>query len=210
MAEGRKIDNTSMRIWLETIEDIVGPDGFKSILNHAHLETYSNRFPPANDDLEIPLEDIHNVVRSFIELYGGKDAYTLQVRAGHEFVQRGLRTRPGLARVLELAVHLVPESRKIQVVLEKYAEETEKRISSPYEPRVEVKEEDDCFLFIDNGSIESEDVIAHQPVCGVNTGVLQALITHVTGHHHAVEEIECRAMGHPSCVFRIEKSRKKE
>ena len=149
MAEGRKIDNSSMRIWLETIQDIVGSDGFTTILDHAHLERYSDNLPPANDDVEIPLEDIRNVIRSFIELYGGKDAYALQVRAGHEFVHRGLRTRPGLARVLELAVRVLPEPKRIRAVLEKYAEETEKRISSPYVPRVEVKEEEDCFLFVD-------------------------------------------------------------
>lgn len=61
MIEGRKTDNLLMRMWLETIEIIVGLNGTKAILNHAQLQKYIDNFPPDNDEMEIPLEGVKNL-----------------------------------------------------------------------------------------------------------------------------------------------------
>jgi predicted hydrocarbon binding protein len=44
------------------------------------------------------------------------------------------------------------------------------------------------------------------PVCGHIVGELQYFVEWITGHEHKVEEIECRAAGHPADVFRVEKT----
>ncbi|KYK36367.1 MAG: hypothetical protein AYK19_01085 [Theionarchaea archaeon DG-70-1] len=207
MSEVRKIDNFSMRVWLETIENIVGSGGLKSILNYARLQKYIEVLPPDNDELEIPIEDYTTLARSLNELFGSKGARGLQIRAGKEFVRIGLERRSGIAKTLQIASRLVPETRRMHLVLAKWKEESEKRFPSLlYKPRIELKEEDSCFLLIDKDHPESDGILSQTPVCGIYKGILQAMMEWITGHHHKVEEIECRAMGYPVDVFRISKS----
>ena len=208
MPEERKIDNFSMRTWLKTIENIIGPGGLKSILNYARLQKYIDVFPPDNDELEIPMGDYITLTRSLIELFGSKGAHGLQIRAGKEFIRVGLERRPGIAKALQIASRLVPETKRMHLVLAKWKEESEKRFPSLlYKPRIELKEEDNCFLLIDKDHPESDGILSQTPVCGIYTGILQAMMEWITGHHHKVEEIECRAMGYPADVFRVSKSR---
>ena len=207
MSEERKIDNFSMRVWLKTTENIVGSGGLKAILNYGRLQKYIDDFPPDNDELEIPIEDYTALARSLIDLFGSRGARSLQLRAGKEFVQIGLEKRPGIAKALQIASRLVPETKRMQLALAKWKEESEKRFPSLlYKPRIELKEEESCFLLIDKDHPESEGIQSQTPVCGIYAGILQAMIEWITGNHHKVEEIECRAMGYPADVFRISKS----
>lgn len=206
--EERKTDNFSMRIYLETVENTVGSHGLQSILNHAHLEKYIGSFPPDNDNVEIPLEDMKILCRSLQEFCGCEGTRSLLLQIGRENVRRGLEKRPGIAKAMRVAALLVSETKKMRIGLEKLVETTKQRYtSSVYAPdeRIELREEEDCFLIIERDCWESEDVIAQSPVCVVCVGIIDAVMEWITGHAHKVEEIECRAMGDPADVFRIEK-----
>jgi predicted hydrocarbon binding protein len=205
----RKMDNFSMRIYLETIEAIVGYNGLMSILNYAHLEKYIDNFPPDNDEVVIPLQDVKLLCRSLLEMFGRKGCRNLELHIGRENVKRGLEKRPGIAKAMHIASLFVPETIKMRIGLEKVVENAKKRYTSDrYTPdeRVVLKEEKEYFLIIDRDSWESEDIIAPQPVCHIYAGTIAAVMEWITGHEHAVREIECRAMGHPADVFKIEKA----
>lgn len=209
MPEERKTDNITMRLWLETLQSVVGENGLKSILNYAHIPEYSGRFPPDNDELEVPLEDLHNLYLSLLELFGQKGARSLQLRIGREFIRSGIEKRPTIAKALRLSALLLPEKKRIRLALENLAEEYERRQPSPlYTPRMEVREEEDCFYLIDKDNFESNGVTSQQPMCATCVGRLQYLMEWITGHPHEVEEVECRAMGDPADVFRVSKAPK--
>jgi len=209
MAEERKTDNLTMRIWLELIENIAGPNALKSILNYAHLEKYIDTYPPDNDELEIPVEDVKNLYTALIELLGQKGARGLQLRAGREFIRVAGKKRPDISKALQIAAHFVPEIKKMQLVLKKFMEEHERRWASQLDrPRFELQEEGDYFLIIDRDNPMSEKLTSQTPVCSTFVGMLQELMERTTGHPHDVEEIECRAMGYPADVFRISKVRR--
>lgn len=208
MFERRKIDNFSMRIWLETIGNVVGTGGLNSVLNYAHLQKYIDNPPPDNDELEIPAEDYTDFTRSLLELFGNKGAHSLQLRTGREFVQIGVKKRPGIVKALQLGSRLIPEIKRMHLVLEKWTEESEKRFPSLlYKPRIELKEEETYFLLTDKDHPESDGITSARSVCGIYVGILQAMIEWITGHTHPVEEVECRALGGMFDVFRISKQR---
>lgn len=210
MPEKRKTDNISIRIWLETIQSIVGENGLKSILNYAHLKKYIDNFPPDDDNLEIPLGDLQNLYLSLLELFGRKGTTGLQLRVGRENIRAAIEKRPKIAKALQLSARLLPETKRMRVALEKFAEEAAARIPSQYTPRIEVREVEDYFIVVDKDWHESEGIVSTVPGCGVYVGMLQYSMEWITGHLHEVEEIECRAMGHPADVFRIAKARKEE
>lgn len=206
MPEERKTDNITMRLWLETLQSILGENGLKSILNFGHIPQYIDSFPPDNDELEVPLEDLHKLYLSLLELFGQKGTRSLQLRIGREFIRIGVGKRPTLAKTLKLSARLLPETKRMRLALEKFAEEFERRQPSlEYTPRMEVKEEEDCILLIDRDSFESNGIQSETPMCATCVGRLQYLMEWITGHPHDVEEAECRAMGGSADVFRISK-----
>ncbi len=207
MIDEKKTDNFSMRSFLVTIENIVGPNGLKSVLNYAHIEKYIDNFPPDNEELGIPLEDLKSLLFSLYELFGSKGAHGLKLRVGREIFRVGIEKRPRIAKTLRVAARVLPETRRMNLVLKRLAEYDWKAFSSHLEePSFEIQEKEDCFLIIDHDRYESEGIKSDIPVCGVFVGAAEAIVKWITGNYHKVEEIECRAMGHPADVFRVSKA----
>ena len=210
MDEEGKIDNLTVRLWLETIEDIVGTNGLKTVLDYAGLQRYIGNFPPDNDHLEISLEDLRTLHSCLIELFGNRDSLALRRRIGREVIRRAIEKRPEVARALKLSAKPLPETRRIRFILERFLEEGRNRAGHTDESHSQLVEEPDWFLIIQRDCIECEGMMSDTPVCGHMVGELQYFVEWITGHPHEVEEIECRAMGHPADVFRIWKTRMEE
>ncbi len=209
MSDEKKTDNFLMRCWLETIQNIVGPNGLKSVLNYAHLEEYIDNFPPDNDLLEVPTIDARNLFLSLYELFGSKGSRSLSLQAGKEFARIGIEGRSGLVKAVLVAARLAPEKTKMRLVLEKTVDTGNKwYTSSEIRPVIELQENDNYFFIVHKDRFESDGITSQEPVCGIYTGMLQFLMKWITGHEHEVKEMECRAMGNPSDVFRIEKEHK--
>ena len=207
MSEEVKTDNLIMRVFLETIDNIVGSNGLKSILNYAHLEKYIGNFPPDNDEQEIPVTDLEQLYTALYEMFGNKGAFSLQLRVGRENVHRGLEKRPKIAKTMRIACKIVPENTKIRLGLENLKEYMEKGSSNHSEvPLVEILEQDDCFLLVQRENIMGSKITSDKPVCGITLGIIEALVEWITGHSHEVKEIECTAMGHPADIFRVSKA----
>ncbi len=214
MLERRRTNNYSMRIYLETIESIVGAHGLKSILNYARLEKYIDNFPLFDDRLEIPLKDLQDLCWSLLELFGRKGIRSLQLRVGRQIIQKSLETRPWIIKMLLLVRFLIPEQKRMKFALKKLIDAVEKSYPPDLDisngDRLKLQEKKDCFIIIFKDNWESEEIISQSPVCSVTVGSLEAFVQWVTGHAYDVREIECRAMGHPADVFRISKSRRWE
>jgi predicted hydrocarbon binding protein len=200
----RKTDNFIMRVSLETIENVVGSNGLKSILYYGHLDKYIDNFPPDDDEIAIPEEDLRILLLSLVELFGRQGARSLQLRVGREFVRIGLKKRPHIRRGLKILSLILPEPMRMRFFLKKYVEEARKRFPSS-ESRLELKEDKDFFYILDRDYYGSEGIMAQTPVCDSYVGVLQYFVELITGHKHDVEEIQCRAMGYAADVFRISK-----
>ncbi|MBU7013341.1 MAG: hypothetical protein HXS52_09230 [Theionarchaea archaeon] len=206
MPEEAKTDNITLKLWLETLESVIGVNGVKSLLNFAHLEQYITSPPPDNDNLEIPLEDLHGLYLALLELFGRKGARSLQLRIGKEFIRIGVTKRPTISKALKLSTRFVPGKKRISLALGKFAEEYDRRQPSPeYSPRMEVREEETCFLLIDKDNFESKGITSDTPMCATCVGRLQYLMEWITGHTFDIQEIECRAMGDKFDVFRVPK-----
>lgn len=204
-----KVDNFIFRKWLETLQDIVGENGLKSILNYSKLTMYIDAFPPDNDELAIPVTHLQLLYMGILELFGQKGAYSLQLRVGKKVMQNWIHGRPLISTPIKAASYLLPETKKIRMVLENFIEQSLKRAPTALgKERYSLIEKEDYFLFIDRDYEGSEKVIATSPVCGFQTGILHYAVKWITGQEHKVEEIECRAMGYPADVFKIWKKSK--
>lgn len=207
MFEDRKIDNFTMKITLQAIQDIVGENGLKSILNYAHLEKYIDTFPPENYEMEIPLDDDYRLYFSLLELFGSRGMWGLRYRCGREIFRLNIERRSSLVKAFKHSLRLLPENRRLRLILERFVEQYEKRLTSTLDTlRFELREEDDCFLVIDRDYHLSQGITSKTPVCSEIVGALEYLVEWGTGNKHRVEEIECRATGHSADVFKVAKA----
>lgn len=196
-----------MRTYVETIQSIVGENGLRSILHYAHLEKYIETFPPRDDKVEIPVQEVRALFRSLTILFGDKGVRGLQLRVGREISRNALEGRPAIAKTIKMAARLLPEIKKMRFALDKLAEQVKQSYTflEGVVP-VEVKEEEDCFLIYHRVRFESEGVTSRSPVCNVFVGMIQYFMEWITGHPHEVVEVECRAMGSPADVFKVMKA----
>lgn len=195
-----KCGNIEMRIWLETIQNVIGDNGLKAVLNRGNLKKYINNFPPADYELQIAAEDICDLFKSLFEIFGQKGSYSLLLRIGRERARIGIeKYNKVMMKALIMAARLVPETIKVRLSLEKLVEE-QNRV---FPDSMELHEEEEFFLLVYRDSFESEKIQSEAPVCGATLGSLQYGMEWITRHPHTVEEIECRAMGNPADVFRI-------
>lgn len=207
MPEDRKMDNFMMKITLEAIQDIVGANGLKSILNYAHLEKYIDNFPPEDYEMEIPLDDDYKLYFSLLELFGSRGTWGLRHRCGREIFRINIEKRSGLVKAFKHSLRLLPENKRLRLILERFIEQFGKRLSSQMDaPRFELREDDDCFLVVDRDYHLSEGITSETPACGEIVGALEYLVEWGTGNKHQVEEIECRATGHSADIFKISKA----
>ena len=209
MIDVKKTDNLIMRVLLETIQNVVGANGLKSILNYAHLKKYIDSFPPENHELDIPIEDFHNVMVALVRLFGHKGASSLKIKVGRNILLLARKKRPKIAGAIRLAIRFLPETQRMKVALKGFIKEIEKRLPLPSKkPYLKLQEEKEYFLITDKVYSESKGVKSKTPNCFIFVGMLLQLMELVTGHQHEVEEIRCKAMGDEVDVFKIMKVHK--
>lgn len=202
-----KTDNFIVRKWLDTLQDILGENGLKSILNYAHLYMYIDNFPPDNDQGAIPVEHLQSLYTTILDLFGQKGAHSLQLRVGKEVMRNMIDGRPAVTKPIRIAAKLLPESKRMRMALEKFMEQSLERAPTTLgEDRYQLEETKDFFLFIDRDYEGSEGITADRPICGFLVGMLDYAIEWITGKPHKIEEIECRAMGYPADVIKIWKA----
>ncbi|MBU7037344.1 MAG: hypothetical protein HXS52_05395 [Theionarchaea archaeon] len=207
MVKGRKTDNLTMRICLEVVERIAGPNGLKSVLNYAHLEKYIENPPPDNDEIVVPVEDVKTLYMSLMELFGQKGARGLQLRVGREFMCIGRDKRQEISKDLNASLQSASATERMKFTLKVFTEQFEQRwTSGSGKPRFELQEDVDHILVVDKDNPLTEDIESQAPMCFATVGMLQELLNRAMGNLHDVVEVECRAMGHPADVFRISKA----
>jgi predicted hydrocarbon binding protein len=204
------VDNFILRKWLETLQDILGENGLKSVLNYAHLHVYVGNFPPDNDEIAIPVEHLQALYKAILDLFGHRGAHGLQLNVGKKVMENMIKSRPAVTIPIKAAARFVPERKRIRMTLEKFIEQSLKRAPTKLgENRYELEEKEEYFLFIDRDYEGSEGITSEEPVCGFLVGMLHYSIEWITGKPHKVEEIECRAMGYPADVIRVWKAAEK-
>jgi predicted hydrocarbon binding protein len=203
--EGRMTDNLVMKLTLDTVQRELGKKTLDNILHTSNLDMYIDNFPPDNDDLVIPLDHLHRIQLALFELLGYRSSRGLMILIGKKIARHGIESRSSLTNALRLSVKVLPESKKIGMLLKFLVKQAEERYTIDIQPAAEVKEEDDYFLFIHKQWHTSEGISTEQPVCHDLVGMIQYLVKWITGSNHHIEEIRCRAMGHAADVIRIAK-----
>jgi predicted hydrocarbon binding protein len=190
-------------ITLKAYEEVMGQNGLNSILNLAGLNQLIENFPPDNLTREFDFADFTAIHVALEKMYGPRGGRGLALRAGKATFNEFFKIFGAMAGVTDIAFKVLPLQAKLKVGLPIGA----KLFSQVANQQSTITETDNEFLWtIHRCPICWDRKAQDKPVCFIFTGLLQAMLNHVSGGlEFRVNESRCKAMGEEVCEFVIQK-----
>ncbi|NLE45950.1 MAG: 4-vinyl reductase [Chloroflexi bacterium] len=190
------------RIYLEAMEEVMGKNGLKAILNLAGLVHLVDNLPPMNMRKEFEFADYSALNGALEEMYGPRGGRGLELRAGRASFARGLRGLGALSGAGDLAFKVLPLSAKLKAGIPAMA----KVFSQVSDQKSTVEDHGEYYSYAMSPCPVCWGRSATQPICFAGRGLLEeGLIWLSGGRQFRVEEIECVAMGDEVCTYAIYK-----
>ncbi len=191
-------------ISMKALEDVMGKNGMKAILNLSHLTHLIDHYPPDNLNREFNFSDFSALNLALEEMYGPRGGRGLALRAGRAAFADSLRNFGALAGVGDIAFKVLPLHVKIRIGIPAMAR-IFSQISDQYST---VQEKDNEFIYtIHRCPVCWGRSHADKPVCFIAVGLLQEGLKWISGgHEFRVNESKCVAMGADVCEFVIQKT----
>jgi predicted hydrocarbon binding protein len=193
--------NAALRVLLEAIEEIMGENGTKAVLNAGGLSKYIDNYPPKNLDMNATFAEYGAAQQAVEDFYGPRGARAMLLKIGRATFQYALKDQPAILGLAGIALKALPEKTRMKLILEKMAKAAEERITQPSH----IKEEEDAFYYIQDECPCHWRPEHDKPCCYVSVGALMEAMAWITGKVHRVEEVACISNGASNCVYRIAK-----
>ncbi len=201
--EDRLIENKAFRVILLGINEIVGENGLKSVLNYSGLTKYIDNLPP--NDAEkggTRISDVTRLEMAIEEIFGKQGSRAILLQVGRMIAREGLEANPDVAQAAKSAFSTMSEYDRVKTILT-YAAST---VTKQLDTETWVEEEGEDFLYKDKASTYCFGRNSDAPVCHPVDGFLAALVAWaVDNSGWKAKETTCMAMGEPQCTYRISK-----
>ena len=194
--------NLIARIYLEAIEEIMGTNGVKALLNMANMQHLIDNYPPANLSKAFDFADFAHLNEAMELMYGHRGGRALSLRAGRKAFDQGLKNFGAMVGVADRTFRLLPLKLRMKVGLGAMA----KAFSSTSDQISYVVEEQDQFVYVIERCPVCWGRHSDTPICHAAMGIIQEGLNWGTGGlQFKTAEITCIARGDPACKFSISK-----
>ena len=210
MTEERRIPNLLLHVVFQQVNDLMGEKSLAMLLRQSGLSDYLANPPPTDEAPSILISEYSTLLANIYELFGPRGSRAIFVQGGRQGGQEIRRMHPTRYSLAGAALKLLPENRRMEMILQKVEEEGVELYGNPHH----LREEDDAFIMEIHkcpycGEIarraQAGDLAVSRPCCHIATAVYQEMIEWGTGNPHPTQETACIALGDPACVFRIDK-----
>ena len=208
--EEKRIPSLLLRILLSQVEEMMGHRSLTMLLRQTGLAEYVDAVPPRSDSPSITIDQYSSLLANMYQIFGAKGAQSIFLRGGRLGAVEMRRKHPAQFAVAGVAMRLLPSARRLQLVVERLAEQGEELYDSAHH----VHEDENAFFIempdcpycaeITRRSIAAQRPVA-RPVCHIPVAAVAETIEWAMGQKHLVEEVDCIAMGASACRFRISK-----
>ncbi len=194
--------NLIARIYLAAIEDIMGANGIKALLNMADMKHLIGNYPPANLNKEFVFADFAHLNEAMEMMYGPRGGRALSLRAGRKAFDEGLKNFGAMVGVADKAFRMLPLKLRMKVGLGAMA----RTFSATSDQISYVREADDHFVYVIERCPVCWGRNSDGPICHAAMGIiLEGLDWGTGGKKFRVSQVTCHAAGDPSCDFTISK-----
>lgn len=202
MAENRSMPNASLRALFMAIEEVMGANGAKAVLNLAGLQDYINNYPPNNTDRGVRFNDYGKAQQAVEDFYGGRGARAMLTQIGRATFRYTLEEQPAILGLAGLAMRMLPKKTRINLILNRMVKAANNDVNLPSY----LDQDDDAWYYIvEECPCQFRERTERGPACYTTVGTLQEALKWVTGKHYRVQEVECLAQGGQVCKYRIDK-----
>ncbi len=194
--------NKMARILLLAMEEVLGKTGLNAVLNLARLPHFIDHYPPANFAGGVAFSQISDLLAAVDEMYGPRGGHMLALRTGRACFKHSIRDFGALVGLGDLVFRLLPANLRTRLALEVVVE-----IFNRYSDQEMTLYQEDAayFLAIERCGVCWERTTTY-PAGALIEGLLQEALYWINGGRlFEIEEVVCRAMGAPTCTFRVEK-----
>jgi predicted hydrocarbon binding protein len=208
--EDRRIPNLLLHVVFQQVSDLMGEKSLAMLLRQSGLSDYLDNLPPADESPSITVQEYSTLLAKIYEIFGPRGSRAIFIQGGRKGGQELRRLHPTRYNLAGAALKLLPENKRIEMIMQKVEEEGTELYGNPHR----LWEEDDAFYMEIHDCPYCAEIARHareggpnvsHPVCHIATAVYQEMIEWGTGHSHPVKETACIALGDPACVFRIAK-----
>ncbi len=201
-SSGYYYPNLIAKIYLEAIEEIMGANGIKALLNMANMPHLIDNYPPGNLSKDFDFADFAHLNEAMEQIYGHRGGRALSLRAGRKAFDQGLRNFGPMVGVADRAFRLLPLKLRMKIGLGAMA----KAFSSTSDQVSYIQEEEDRFVYVIERCPVCWGRHAESPICHAAMGIIQEGLNWGTGGmQFKTAEIACIARGDPACLFSISK-----
>ena len=194
--------NLIAKIYLEAIEEIMGANGVKALLNMANMQHLIDNYPPGNLAKEFDFADFAHLNEAMELMYGHRGGRALSLRAGRKAFDQGLRNFGAMVGVADKTFRLLPLKLRMKVGLGAMA----KAFSTTSDQISYVTEEADRFVYVIERCPVCWGRHSDSSICHAAMGIIQEGLNWGTGGmQFKTAEVTCIARGDSACRFSISK-----
>jgi len=183
---------------LQTVTEIVGLSGIRTVLRHAGLDTYMQDGKVA-EGMEVTFGHIGQVSQALMDIYGPRGAAAMLRHAGSLQFTKWQEAYPGALGVAQIALKALPPMGRVRMVLKAVTVAAKQIVN--VESSIDAN--GDKVVFKAYQCPYCSGVKADHKYCLTAVGALEAVTEWATGNKWSVEETACRAMGNDACVFEL-------
>jgi predicted hydrocarbon binding protein len=194
--------NAFGRVYLYSMEEILGRSGLNAVLNRAGLNDLIEHYPLENLDKEVPYRVFSQISAALEGVYGVRGGRGLSLRAGRVAFNRNLRAFGEQLGVDDQAFRLLPVPQKISQGLQALAA----LYNQLTDQQVGLEEDESSFYWVVRPCPLCWGRQSPDPVCHYLVGMLQEALYWLSGgKFYLVTEIDCIAKSDPVDRIQIDK-----
>jgi predicted hydrocarbon binding protein len=203
--EDRLIENKAYRVILLGVNEIIGKNGLKSVLNYSGLAKYVDNLPANNNEKTGPkISEVAKLSDGIEQIFGKNGARAILLQVGRMQAKWGLDENPDITKAALAAMSGMSEGDRARVVLNYTADTISKQLNT----ETWIEQEGDVYFYKDKAATHCFNRKSDVPVCHTTAGFVAGLVAWAVGNNGwKVEEIGCMAMGEVLCTYRIYKDK---
>lgn len=200
----RGMPSAALRLLFLSIEEVMGSDGIKAVLNGAKLAHYINNYPENSIEYGVTFSEYGMVEQAVEDFLGPRGARAILIRVGRELFRYSLREQSALLGVAGNALKnlpLISTQAKMKILLQQIVGAANKTVNQP----ARLEENDEAFLVVIDQCMCQWRPVHEKPCCLVTVGTFSEAMKWLTDRPVEVKEITCLNNGADACRYRIPK-----
>ena len=203
---GMYLVDAYMRWALLAAEEVVGKQGLHILLRERGLERFIDHYPPELLKISgsITMGDYAQLCAGLLTFFG-RAGKSMVIRSGRLTSKYAIEKQSAIYNVAaKTAAKLMPPRMQVKLVLDSMVNGYNKLYAENGQVlHFSVEDRGDKWAFISAECPLCAGKSAEQAMCWGRIGTLKESLHWLTGKDFEVEEVECRALGAPACVWEV-------